>query len=89
MGIPMIAGPGAIATTLLMVTRTDGASDLLIVLSAIGLVLLATLGLLLVAIPLLKFAGPRLEAVLTRILGVILAALAAQFVIDGVRGSIG
>lgn len=89
MGIPMIAGPGAIATTLLMVTRTEGTTDLLIVLSAIGLVLLSTLGLLLVAIPLLKFAGPRIEAVLTRILGVILAALAAQFVIDGVRGSIG
>lgn len=89
MGIPMIAGPGAIATTLLMVTRTESTSDLLIVLSAIGLVLLLTLGLLLVAIPLLRFAGPRIEAVLTRILGVILAALAVQFVIDGIRGGVG
>jgi multiple antibiotic resistance protein len=89
MGIPMIAGPGAIATTLLMVTRTETASDLLIILSAITLVLLMTLGFLLVAIPLLRFAGARTEAVLTRILGVILAALAVQFVIDGVRGGVG
>lgn len=89
MGIPMIAGPGTIATTLLMVTRTNGPGDMLIVLLAIGIVLAITVALLLVAIPLLRFAGPRVEAVVTRILGVILAALAAQFVIDGIRGSVG
>lgn len=89
MGIPMIAGPGTIATTLLMVTRANGPADLAIVLTAIAIVLAITLALLLVAIPLLRFAGPQLEAVLTRLLGVILAALAAQFVIDGVRGSVG
>lgn len=89
MGMPMIAGPGTIATTLLMVTDAGGAAGLTIVLVAIGIVLAITLGFLLVAIPLLRFAGPHVEAVLTRLLGVILAALAAQFVIDGVRGSVG
>lgn len=89
MGMPMIAGPGTIATTLLMVTRAAGPADIAIVLAAITIVLAITLVLLLVAIPVLRFAGPHVEAVLTRILGVILAALAAQFVIDGVRGSVG
>jgi multiple antibiotic resistance protein len=72
-----------------MVTRAAGPADIAIVLAAITIVLAITLVLLLVAIPVLRFAGPHVEAVLTRILGVILAALAAQFVIDGVRGSVG
>jgi len=35
----------------------------------------------------MKLIGPRMEAMITRILGVILAALAAQFVIDGIKQS--
>ncbi|MSR22023.1 MAG: MarC family protein [Gemmatimonadetes bacterium] len=89
MGIPMIAGPGSIVTTMLLVGRAEELSGLATVLLAMGLVLLVTLVLFLAAIPILRLVGPRLEAVLTRILGVVLAALAVQFVIDGVRGSVG
>ena len=39
------------------------------------------------ASPLMKLFGARVEAVITRLLGVLLAALAAQYVIDGLRGS--
>jgi multiple antibiotic resistance protein len=42
---------------------------------------------LLAAGPILRLLGERIEAVITRILGVILAALAAQFVIDGLKQS--
>ena len=42
---------------------------------------------LLIAGPLMKLLGYRLEAMITRVLGVILAALAAQFVIDGIKAS--
>ena len=42
---------------------------------------------LLTAGPLMKLIGAKLEAMITRILGVILAALAAQFVIDGLKQS--
>ncbi|MFM1982625.1 MAG: hypothetical protein RJB22_1344, partial [Pseudomonadota bacterium] len=38
--------------------------------------------------PLMKFLGYRVEAMITRILGVVLAALAAQFVIDGLKASL-
>jgi multiple antibiotic resistance protein len=44
---------------------------------------------LIAAGPLMKLVGGRVEAVVTRLLGVLLAALAAQYVIDGLRGSCG
>ena len=51
------------------------------------LVIVLTLLALLASAPLMKLIGAKLEAMITRILGVILAALAAQFVIDGVKQS--
>jgi multiple antibiotic resistance protein len=89
MGIPMIAGPGSIVTTMLLAGRSEELTGFATVLLAMGLVLILTLLCFLAAIPILRVVGPRLEAVVTRILGVLLAALAAQFVIDGVRGSVG
>jgi multiple antibiotic resistance protein len=49
--------------------------------------LLLTLVALLAAGPLMRLLGHKMEAMITRILGVILAALAAQFVLDGVERS--
>ena len=51
------------------------------------LVIVLTLFALLASAPLMKLIGAKLEAMITRILGVILAALAAQFVIDGLKQS--
>jgi multiple antibiotic resistance protein len=87
MGIPMIAGPGSIASVMLMMARTDGLDRSLIVAAALAAVLLLTLVSLLAAGWLMRLMGKRLEAMLTRLLGVILAALAAQFVIDGIAVS--
>ena len=87
MAIPMIAGPGSIASVMLLTARSSGWTETLLVLGALGLVLLMTLGSLLAAGPIMRRLGRNLEAMITRLLGVILAALAAQFVIDGVRGS--
>jgi multiple antibiotic resistance protein len=50
-------------------------------------VLVLTLLALLAAGPIMRVLGANAEAVITRLLGVLLAALAAQFVIDGVRAS--
>ena len=87
MGIPMIAGPGSIASVMLLMARTDGLDRSLVVLSALGAILVLTLASLLAAGWLMRLMGKRLEAMLTRLLGVILAALAAQFVIDGIAVS--
>jgi multiple antibiotic resistance protein len=87
MAIPMIAGPGSIASVMLLVARSDGLEESLIVLGALIAVLILTLVSLLAAGPLMRLLGHRMEAMLTRLLGVILAALAAQFVIDGISVS--
>ena len=87
MGIPMIAGPGSIASAMLLMSRGHGLAEDLVVLAALAVVLLLTLVALLLAGPLMRLLGYRLEAMITRVLGVILAALAVQFVIDGIRAS--
>jgi multiple antibiotic resistance protein len=88
MAIPMIAGPGSIATIMLLTARADGTVEGLIVLAAMTAVILLTLAALLMAGPLMKLIGAKLEAMITRILGVILAALAVQFVLDGLERSL-
>jgi multiple antibiotic resistance protein len=87
MAMPMIAGPGSIATVMLLMSRNQGWDGSLTVLAALAAVLLLTLIALLVAGPLMKLLGSKIETVITRLLGVLLAALAAQFVIDGLRAS--
>jgi multiple antibiotic resistance protein len=87
MAIPMIAGPGSIASIMLLMARSDGLDESLVVLAALGAVLLLTLASLLAAGWLMRLLGHRMEAMLTRLLGVVLAALAAQFVIDGISVS--
>lgn len=88
MGIPMIAGPGSIASAMLLTSRAEGLQQDLTVLAAIGIVLILTLIALFMAAPLMRLVGERMEAMITRLLGVILAALAVQFVLDGVRASL-
>jgi multiple antibiotic resistance protein len=87
MAMPMIAGPGSIASAMLWVSRAETPVHVAIVLAAITVVMLMTLVTLLATGPLLRLIGDKIESVITRILGVILAALAAQFVIDGLRQS--
>ena len=87
MAIPMIAGPGSIASVMLMMARSDTWTERFIVWGALGATLILTLICLLLAGPLMKLIGHKMEAMVTRLLGVILAALAVQFVIDGIRRS--
>jgi len=87
MAMPMIAGPGSIASAMLWVSRAETPVHTAIVLAAITVVVLITLVTLLAAGPLMRLIGERIETVITRILGVILAALAAQFIIDGLKQS--
>ena len=85
MAMPMIAGPGSIASVMLLMARTDGVQRTAIVLGALASVLVLTLAALLAAGPIMRVLGARTEAVVTRLLGVLLAALAIQYVIDGVQ----
>jgi multiple antibiotic resistance protein len=87
LAIPLITGPGAIATVLLFFAQNAGAGEKAAILSAAGANLLLTFGLLLATGPLIRFIGATVLMVLTRIFAIILAALAAQFVMDGLRSA--
>jgi multiple antibiotic resistance protein len=87
MAMPMIAGPGSIASVMLLMSQNDGLARSAIILVAMAAILALTLLSLLIAGPIMRIVGARIEAVVSRVLGVLLAALAAQFVIDGLRAS--
>lgn len=89
MAIPMLAGPGAIAAIMLLMNEARGLEQDLTVLGALATVLILTMLALMAAGPIMRLFGDKVEAAITRVLGVLLAALAAQYVIDGLRGSFG
>ena len=89
MAIPMLAGPGAIAAIMLLMNEASDLEESFVVLGALAAVLLLTMLALIAAGPLMRLFGDKVEAAITRVLGVLLAALAAQYVIDGLRGSFG
>ncbi|MEO5937665.1 MAG: MarC family protein [Sphingomonas sp.] len=84
MAMPMIAGPGSIASVMLTMSRNHGLENVAVVLAALATILVLTLLALLAAGPLMRLLGARVESVITRILGVLLGALAVQFVITGI-----
>jgi len=88
MGIPMIAGPGTMASLLILMGKSDNGWQELSILAALVAVLVITLISFLIAGPLMKLMGKTFTNVLTRVLGVLLATLAAQFIIDGVKGAL-
>ena len=88
MGIPMIAGPGTMATLLILMSEAPSRMGQLAILAALVLTLGITLITFLIAGPLIKLMGKSFTDVLTRVLGVLLCTLASQFVIDGINGAL-
>jgi multiple antibiotic resistance protein len=89
LAFPLIAGPGALATILLAFAGVapgslQFAAQVCIILVVLGI----TLALMLLTGPVMRVIGVTGGAVLGRLLGVLLAALASQFVLDGIRGAI-
>lgn len=88
MGIPMIAGPGTMASLLLMMGGQQSHAGEIAVMAALIAVLVLTLISFLLSGGLIKLMGKTFTNVLTRVLGVLLATLAAQFVLDGIQGAL-
>jgi len=85
---PLIAGPGAIASMILLVGEGGGSWPVTFaVLGLMVAMMLATFLFLLAAPPLERVLGRTGTIVITRLLGMLLAALSVQFVIDGIRGT--
>jgi multiple antibiotic resistance protein len=90
LAFPFIAGPGALATILLAFAPAAGNPLLFIaMLLCVVLVLLITLGVLYLSGPAMRVLGVTGTNVVNRLSGVLLGALAVQFVVDGLRGSFG
>lgn len=86
LAFPLIAGPGALTTVLLMSSRYAHSPKVVgIVLAVVLVVLTATLIALLAADRIMKIMGETGANVVSRLLGVILAALAVQYIVDGIH----
>jgi multiple antibiotic resistance protein len=83
--IPLIAGPGAIATMILLAGQSGTWLNLAGVLAVMAAVLLLVLGFFLTAGLIERALGKTGITVVTRLLGMLLAALSVQFVLDGLR----
>jgi multiple antibiotic resistance protein len=83
MAFPLITGPGALATLLLLTADTANYLEFALVLSVGLLALAVTLVFLLLTEPLMRIIGATAGSVVSRLLGVVLAALAVQYAVDG------
>jgi multiple antibiotic resistance protein len=85
---PLIAGPGAMTTILLMASHDEGVAHTAGILGALTAVLALTLGCLISAPMILRVLGETGINVVSRLLGVILTALAVQYIVDGLKASL-
>jgi multiple antibiotic resistance protein len=85
---PLIAGPGAMGAAVLLMAGAEGdLSRQAVVLGALAAILLLTLVMLLLAGEISRLLGVTGLNVISRVVGVLLSALAVQFIFDGIRNS--
>nr|WP_256478532.1 MarC family protein [Notoacmeibacter sp. MSK16QG-6] len=88
LAIPLIAGPGAISATILLSERFPSPSERLVLIAIVVFVVALCYIFFRIADRIDVYLGETGRSVLTRLLGVILSALAVQFMADGIRGLI-
>ncbi len=84
---PLLAGPGALTTMILLVGEDPSAVHTLVIHLVMLTVLALNMVLFMLAGPLSRALGRTGTMVVTRLLGMLLAALSVQFIIDGLRGT--
>ena len=89
LALPLIAGPGAISATILLSGSFPSALERTALIGVLALCIGILFLALVIADRIDRFLGNTGRAILTRLLGVILAALAVQFVVDGVKSAFG
>ncbi len=87
LALPLIAGPGAISATILLAGSMSSPIGRTALIAVIALSVAAVFVTLYIAERIDRYLGVTGRAILTRLLGVILAALAVQFVVDGTRAA--
>ncbi|WP_322888911.1 MULTISPECIES: MarC family protein [unclassified Yoonia] len=86
LALPLIVGPGAITTIILLAGNATSAADFGAIAGVLMAVLLITFLSFLIAPTIERALGKTGLNIVTRVLGMLLAALAVQFVLDGLRG---
>jgi len=86
LALPLIVGPGAITTVILLAGQANGTADMAAIAGVVTSVLLIVLLAFLAAPAIERALGKTGLNIVTRVLGMLLAALAVQFVLDGLRG---
>jgi multiple antibiotic resistance protein len=90
LSIPLIAGPGCLTLTVLLFSDVRGQGEsLLPLVVAVITIYVTTLVCFLFSKPLVRLVGQTINNILKRLLGVLLASLAIQFISDGVKGLLG
>ncbi len=85
LAMPLLSGPGAIATILLLTSQTNGNLSRMAILGiAVALVYGVTLFVLQLGGSLMAHIGEGKVHIITRVMGIILAALAVQFILNGI-----
>ncbi len=88
LAMPMLAGPGAISTVMVLAGQARSPARATVVYASILLTMLITWGLLRTSERLFARLGQTGVRVVTRLMGLLLAAVAVQFIISGVSGAI-
>lgn len=87
LAIPILAGPGTIATAMNFAS-TGGIREMMVTIGAFAVLCLMTYGFFVSGQRLVKFLGSNGLSVITRIMGLILAVIGVQMLIDGITGAI-
>lgn len=85
LAVPMLAGPGAISTALILYHQAATAAQRLVLFAVIGAVALASYGIFVLAIRGVHRVSPLALKLLNRLMGLLLAAVAVQFALDGLE----
>jgi multiple antibiotic resistance protein len=85
LAVPMLSGPGAITSTMLLVNLYPRLDQKLAVIVAIFGVGMVSYAVLLAAVPLSRFMGDRGRAVFSKVMALLLGAIGVQFIINGLR----
>ncbi|VAW22837.1 MarC family integral membrane protein [hydrothermal vent metagenome] len=87
MAMPLLAGPGSISAVILLTTGATTDTDFWMIMGALVSIMALTWVTLLLAIPIQRILGFTGLSVVSRIVGILLVALAVQFIFDGIKSS--
>ena len=87
LALPLIAGPGAISATVLLAGSMKTTVEMVVLILILAFAMALVYAALIVSERMDRFLGNTGRAILTRLLGVLLAALSVQFVVDGIKSA--